>query len=155
LDRRRPGTDTAKQLLGVGHRAIDQALEQAISRDALVATLPKENLPAPLIIFRLRDRITGTETGTRSLIVGLNLSSETAEPEFLLDWQLLQRLNALPLRRQAMKRASERPVDLTAIQQALAQAEIAMQQNIAKVDHRFQLPTFEVMVVLWPVEVHT
>ncbi|MGA2078873.1 MAG: hypothetical protein ABSH52_35765 [Terriglobia bacterium] len=65
-----PGRDAARRVLGVGHKLIDQALRQAGQCSATVATLPVETLSHPLVVYRIRDKVTGEGHPIRSDTLG-------------------------------------------------------------------------------------
>ena len=84
--RPRDGEDVA----GVGLRVVDRALRTAIDiGDALAAV---GELTTPLVVFSLRDRITGTGGAVRKAVVGLQRRGD-ATWKMLRDWEVLKLLN--------------------------------------------------------------
>lgn len=79
--------------IGVGHRAFNQALRQALDYDANI-TWVADALNAPLFIFRVYDKVTEATGNIRQVAMGVSLEAEN-EHKILLDWQLLDCLNAL------------------------------------------------------------
>ena len=106
FDRSLRTRDAAVRVVGVGHKALDKALAQAAGRPASVASVHDDVLRAPISVFRIRDRITSQSTGVRAIIVGVDHRQE-GEPKLLLDWEVLIRLNELPVRKVAMAKPSE------------------------------------------------
>jgi hypothetical protein len=147
FDRRDHSPDSGKRLVGAGHRALDQALQQAEARDAVLATLPVEFLPAPLAMFRIRDRVTHREGEVRSILVGVE-GPDMPEPRLLPDWQVLLRLNALNPRRQGMSEPAI-PGHATRASCALERAEAFLQTRLETLDHGFEYPVVELLVLLW------
>lgn len=149
FDRTDRSPEGFKRLLGVGHKVVNRALEQAKNRTVHLATLPSDVLDTSLIVFRVRDRITGEEGFARSLTVGVMLDGEEDPPALLLDWQLLLRLNSLPLRKAVMHQPSPHPINAGEIHVALAKAECALRQRLDELDHGCRHPMWEVLIVLW------
>lgn len=142
--------DAAQRVLGVGHKAIDQAILQAKTSEANVATLPDGVLKSPLLVFRISDRLT-TEGGTvRSVIVGVDWRSPT-DHDILRDWEVLRRLNEI-LGGRGIRRpkSSRKPDDLDQIPIVLEQTQQLIDQRKSDFDLPFVVPQAEVLAILWP-----
>jgi hypothetical protein len=149
FDRRDRSADAQRRLVGVGHRALDQALRQASNRAATVTQLPTEVLERPLLVFRVRDRITGRDGGAPSIIVGLRPGPEKDDFVLMLDWQVLQLLNNLPLRRTLMNEPPAAPKQVEGAAVAAREADLVLRSRLSEVDHRFRFPEAELLAVLW------
>lgn len=148
LDRgdRSPGAE--KALLGVGHAAIDEAVAQARTREASVAVLPKSVLPDPLFVFSVQDRLTERSEVGKVLVTGVTVVD--GRPELLPDWQLLKRLNDLPLRKAHMLQPGTRPVSEDLLDSQLALAEQFLNAAMPMIEETFQVPECELQAILWP-----
>jgi hypothetical protein len=67
------------------------------------------------------------------------------------DWELLQKLNGMPLRKAAMREVSSNASDANHVQQQIGQALAFLEENFHSLEHPFQYPVAEVSGVLWPV----
>jgi hypothetical protein len=84
FNRQERAKDAISRIVGVGHRVIDKALQQAKASSACVATLPTDVLAYPLFIFRLNDRVTGTGGTVRAVIAGVELDLVSPQSGTLL-----------------------------------------------------------------------
>ncbi len=143
--------DAAARVLGVGHPAFDQGLRQATALTAHVTTLPRSTLGRPLAIFRIIDRITGHNGQVSAAVVGVNCrQGEDGSDEILLDWQLLDRLNAIstpPLSREAAPWTPDNPA---AIRDAIDRAQAAVEQAIPGFGLHFRHPAADLVSFIWP-----
>ena len=151
FDRRHKSSDDVSRVLGVGHPAIDRPLLQATSWTKSAALIPVEDLSMPMAVFRVTDRITGTGGQVRSVVVGIEVQSETQSPTVLCDWRLLLRLNDLVMskksRTQSLTASSPEP---TVVRELLYKAETALTREIPSMDLPFRFPTLTLLAVLWP-----
>lgn len=150
FDRTDRSADALSRLLGVGHKAIDRALRQSLDRSATVASLPADTHAAPLVVFRVRDRVTGDVASTRSVIIVAEQMSEGGGFLILRDWELLRRINDLPFRKVAMGRSSRRPAEPSVLLSAVASARAHVDVSLSDIDHGFRYPSVEPLAVLWP-----
>lgn len=145
FDRRAAGRD-AQRVLGVGHKVVDLAVAQARAFTGRLAFVPATQLPAPLFVFRLSDRATGTSATLRGYVAGVEDRPEG--PALLRDWELLQRLNGLGIGRSAP--AGGPPGEAGAAR--LADAEAFVRGAIPTLDLPYQVPQAEPIAVLWPTD---
>jgi superfamily II DNA or RNA helicase len=143
FDRRAAGRD-ARRVLGVGHKVIDLAVVQARALQGRLAFLPTAQLPAPLFVFRLSDRATGTSATLRGLIVAVEDRPEG--PALLRDWELLQRLNGLNFGRSSQGNATPGEHGTA----RLAAAEAYIRAAIPSLELPYQVPQVDAVGVLWP-----
>src|SRR5205823_5653687 len=94
FDRSDRSREAAKRVVGVGHRAFEQALRQAGEYTASVTAISRELLPSSLFAFEVSDRVTTGTTMVRSLTIGVDIP-HGGQPILLADWELLTRLNGL------------------------------------------------------------
>ena len=149
FDRRYRGSDASKRVVGAGHRVLEAALNQAMNRNAVISTLPPEVLSAPILVFRVHDRITGQAKGARAMIVGVEIDSAGSNHSMLYDWQLLQILNALPYRRSLMSDQPQAVHDLAVVRDRIERGSAYFEANLASVDHGFRRPQHELLAAMW------
>ena len=114
------GRDAARRVLGVGHKVMNAALRQARESRATVATLPAETLNRPLLVYRVRDKVTGEQRTVRSVTLAVEIGDETTGSDTVLkDWELLEKLNGLVGARGFRGKDSVPPPDPTLVEQAL------------------------------------
>jgi len=150
FDRRDRAPDAARRLLGVGHKVVNQALQQARRRSVTVASLPSEDLKTPLVVFYVRDRVTASERRSSKIVAAVELNFRGEHPTLLRDWQLIKRLNALPLRKNAMREPSPQVGDVEGTRSVVAAATSYLESNLASLDHSFRHPFVEVAAVMLP-----
>jgi len=115
FDRSLKGPSATARVLGVGHRLFDLALVDAAGSPVTAAVIP--GLDAPLLIVSVEDEVTGTGASVQRIILGL--TAESGGVSVLRDWELLLKLNGLPLRTStAAESASE--ADSTDIEPLMA-----------------------------------
>lgn len=144
FDRRAAGRD-AQRVLGVGHKVIDLAVGQARAFRGRLAFVPAAQLPAPLFVFRLSDRATGTSTTLRGCVAGVE--DRPGGPAMLRDWELLQRLNGLNVGRSPQGGAA--PGEAGAAR--LAAVESFIRNAIPSLELPYHVPQADLVGVLWPV----
>ena len=135
-----------EDVAGVGLRVVDRALRTAIDLPDSVAAMG--HLPDPLVVFALRDRITGSDGAVRRIVVGL-LCCENTSWQVLRDWEVLRLLNpaADKPRSTAFYGGPAREFDLPTM---LATAEQALRSRLHELDLPFQLPDIEQLSCLVP-----
>ncbi len=146
FDRALTGKDAAQRVLGVGHKAVDEALQQARSAEDQTAVFSAEGFERPIFVFRIWDRVTGLDTTVRALVVGVETAPKTAEVAAILrDWELLLRLNELtkPRTLDQKPEPAETSIHLRA-------ATEAVRARLALFDLPFRIPEVELYAVLWP-----
>jgi len=152
FDRNYRGSEAAQKVLGVGHRAVEQALHQAESTGSCLASVPKEGLAWPLLVYQARDSLTGTGAHARVAVLGVEVHTGEANPVCILrDWELLERLNGMRLG-QAARRASSSPpaTDREGLQAAIELAGHHLRQSLKDLFPAYRYPVADVLAVLWP-----
>lgn len=137
FDRSLRGANAASRVLGVGHTLFDVALDEARNLPVRVAAV--DGLDAPLLIVAVEDEVTGTGSLVHRLIFGVtDLDGRTAP---MRDWELLGRLNDVPL-----KDVSAGPVHVTPAECAAAADRLRNAFESRLADHA---PTLR-RPVCWP-----
>lgn len=89
---REPRPGDGEDIAGMGLRVVDQAIQTALNLPESLAAVGE--LTGPLVVFALRDRITGSEGAVRTVIVGLQ-QREGGVWRLLRDWEMIKLLNPL------------------------------------------------------------
>lgn len=142
----------ANQVLGVGHKLLDEAITQAKGMSACITVLPEKILQNPLLVYRIADRVT-TETGTvRAVIVGVQVEQTKGECSLLQDWKLLDKLNFLS-EVQGLKRitVTSFPTDFHHISHAADEAFQYLNEHLVELDLPFRIPDLELRAILWAI----
>lgn len=150
FDRRDRAPDAARRLLGVGHKVVNQAIQQARARSAIVASLSPDDLKAPLIAFYVRDRVTTSERRRSRIVAAVQLDGSDEGPSLVLDWQLIKLLNGLPLRKAAMREPSPQLGDTAEIRSIVASATSYIEANLHALHHLFDRPYVEIATIMLP-----
>ncbi len=152
FDRHNRSKDVAQRLLGVGHRLVTQALQQAKTNSVCVASLPADVLKKPLFVFRINDRVTGVGGAVRSVVAAIEIDLKDGQASDLLrDWELLERLNFLTESRGVKSaKTSLAPEDKNAVRNMLDRASALLEQQVPLLDLPFKFPDVETLVILWP-----
>lgn len=143
---REPSPHEGEDVAGVGLRVVDRALREAI--EAADALAPMGELKGALVVFALRDRITGAEGAVRKVVVGLQ-RSEGSEWKLVRDWELLKLLNpaADKPRSNVFDVKPKGGVDAAKL---LHEAEVALEARLNELDLPFRLPAIERLAMLVP-----
>lgn len=80
------------KMVGIGHKALDAALTEMRGLPASITVLPGKPGTAPLLVYRIINRVTSKGVGERGALVGLRPGTDTV---MLRDWEVLQQLNQL------------------------------------------------------------
>lgn len=148
FDRHAKGKDATQRVLGVGHKAVDEAIAQARSSEthiALVSGISPEN---PILVYRIYDRVTGAGTSIRSVIVGVTVCRTTGRIEvFHKDWELLLCLNQM-----TGGKPGSMPPDCEKVSMLLGEGISEVRNRRKKLDLPFKVPKIEPFAVLWPDE---
>lgn len=138
------------RVVGVGHRAFDQALRQARAYNDALASIPKELLRRPLVILRIHDRVTDTGRHVRWSVAGVECDVEGRATQLLRDWELLRVLNTISEGVRGSSVPSQRPQESEAV---LAAAESARRLALERLDELqlpYDVPEVVVHGLLWP-----
>ena len=86
----RSNKDKSVEILGIGHPIFDKAIDQAEQFDATAAVA--KGISEPLLVYMLRDQITGDDGNQSFTLIGLYAGSE---PKFLSDEELMIQLSEM------------------------------------------------------------
>jgi hypothetical protein len=89
----RTGEGAPERLLGVGHKLVDLAINQATALEVCVASVSGGKVECPLVACRVYDRVTTGEASRPAVICGAEISNGAIS--IVPDWILLQKLNGL------------------------------------------------------------
>ncbi len=138
-------TDT---VLAVGNPAVDQALVQAKAHDAFVASIARQGLKRPLIVYRVTDAVTGEKRNISSVIAAVELDGQAAT--VLKDWEVLQRLNELSSTTGFGAEDSPPTADAATVSAAIVRSRSELEAQLATFDLPFRAPALELYACLWP-----
>ena len=106
---------------------MNAALRQARESCASVATIPTETLSRPLIVYRIRDKVTGEQRTVRSVILGVEVANDSTGADTVLkDWELLEKLNGLVGARGFRGKNSLPPAETAPVERALDRGVVLM-----------------------------
>jgi SNF2 family DNA or RNA helicase len=146
------GRDAARRVLGVGHKIMNAALRQARESSAAVATIPAETLSRPLLVYRVRDKVTAEQRTVRSVILGVEVADGLIGSDTILkDWEVLEKLNALVGARGFRGKDSLPPAEIASVERALERGVSLIRAKGSELGVPFRFPEVEAIVVLWPV----
>jgi len=135
-----------EDIAGVGLRVVDRALRTAINTTDSLAAM--RGLDGELVVFALRDRITGAEGAVRRVIVGRK-RCEGAQWSLLRDWQLLNSLSPAADKPRSPD-FDVRPKTLVDIPSLLMEAEKELETRLKEIDLPFRLTAIECIACLLP-----
>ena len=135
-------------LLGIGHKAVDQALAQARERDVMVATVPVELLSEPFVLMHVHDRVTDGPLKP-SVLFAVCPSGEAQSLRIVQDWEVLKRLNEMPWRKEILRDPSP-PASAEDVVATIEKAHAAISAQLDDLVPRFAVPECQTIAVLWP-----
>ena len=134
------------QLIGMGHAALENALTQSRGREAFIASLPSTILKTPMFTYLVRDRVTGSASAT-DVLYGVRMGGEDGAA-VLLDWEVLDRLNELPWRKEAVGNVGE-AFSSSAVRELAQAAEHELEEKIRELEPRMSVPEIRPLTILW------
>lgn len=150
FDRTVRGKDAVNRVVGVGHKIVEQAVQQAINESACAAIVSSTLLHQPIIIARILDRVTGKDMPVRSVVLSAERSEQTGDWMILRDWQTVRRLNEMVESSSLLRRSATPQEDLGRIQSAVASALRRIESEVPTLNTSFKVPFVEPLVVIWP-----
>lgn len=143
---REPRPKEGEDVAGIGLRVVDRAVRGATELpDAFAAV---GDLDAPLAIFAVRDRITGSDGPVRTVIVGATQRGDGAW-DLLRDWELIKLLNPLADKPRSQALAAETRAERDLLD-LVAAAQQHVESQLRRLDLPFKLPTVERLACLVP-----
>ena len=129
-------------VIGVGHRAFDQAIRQALESPASMAEI--RELPLPTIVFQIFDQVTEHSGALQTSAVAVAIDVAAKHCRILRDLELLELLNQLSFA------VSEARATSAEVRQAVELAEVDLNSRIQELRLPFVAPAARVQVILWP-----
>ena len=142
---REPQPREGEDVAGVGLRVVDRAVEDAVELTGAFAAI--RGLDAPIFVFSVRDRITGSDGSIRAVVVAVQ-SGAGGKWTLNRDWELVKRLNPL-----ADKPRSPVFTDADSaddVSDLMTSARNFVVSQIDSLDLPFTLPTVESLACLVP-----
>ena len=147
---REPQPREGEDVAGVGLRVVDRAVRDAIALSAAFATI--RGLDAPIFVFSVRDRITGTDATIRTIVVATQPGAD-GNWSLIRDWELVQLLNPLADKpRSDIFRDADPALDVSDL---VENARRHVVSQIDVLDLPFTLPTVESLACLIPGQAET
>ena len=141
----RPKEDV--DVAGIGLRVVDRAVEDAVGLTTAFGTI--RSLDGPIFVFRVRDRITGSDGPVRSVVVAA-VSSGDGGWTFVRDWELMMRLNPMADKPRSLVFADAHPAYDVA--DLMVDARQFVESQISVLELTFTLPAIENLACLVPAE---
>jgi superfamily II DNA or RNA helicase len=138
-----------EDLAGIGLRVVDRALREANELTDAMAALGE--LEGELVVFAIRDRVTGSEGAVRKVIVGMQRLNDS-QWSVLRDWELLKLLNATADKPRSAAFGVQPPASVDVLE-VMVNAERELRSRIQEIDLPFALPTIECLACLVPGDV--
>lgn len=152
FDRNCRDRDAAQKVLGVGHKLVDLAIKQARDCAASVTLISKKILKAPLVVLRIRDRVTSVAGAVRAVVVGCVVSEDNT-CKLLRDWELLQLLNGVQSDRNFRRSiGAGAEIDQELVQVKVDLARQSVEGQLSSLDLPFKVPEPSLLALLWPGE---
>ena len=133
------------KIVGVGHRAFDQALKQALESSGTLAAVP--GLENPLILCQIYDAVTERIAAVRHIAVGVSWDFEGCRSRLLVDAELISVLNTLVPRDAVSPDVSSEILD-----KCRQRAVLAVEGSLQQLRLPFTAPRVRAVCVLWPAE---
>jgi ERCC4-related helicase len=142
--------ESTEKILAVGNAALEQALGQAKAHEAFMASLPRQTLKNPLVIYRITDAVTGEKRSISSVIAGVVLAAQQETSALLKDWEVLQLLNSLASASGFTADESPAATESATVNAGVDSARRLIEEQLATFDLPFRKPTLELFACLWP-----
>ena len=142
---REPQPKKGEDVAGVGLRVVDRAVRDAAELTAAFSTI--RGLDAPIFVFTVRDRITGSDSPIRAVVVAAQSVSDGTW-RLIRDWELVQRLNPIADKPRSPVFSDTRPSHVDSEQ--LASARQYVESQVDALELPFALPTIESLACLVP-----
>ena len=144
---REPQPKDDEDVAGIGLRVVNYAVEDAVGLTAAFGTI--RGLEEPIFVFRVRDRITGSDGPVRSVVVAAVPSSDGGWT-LVRDWELMMRLNPMADKPRSLVFADAHPAYDVA--DLMVDARQFVESHISVLDLTFRLPAIENLACLVPGE---
>jgi hypothetical protein len=135
-------SERGEDVIGVGHRAFDQGIRQALESPVSMAAI--RELPRPTIVFQIFDQVTEHAGALQTSAVAITVDVAAKQCRLLRDLELLEFLNRLSLGR------SEPQATPAEVGQAFELAESNLLSRLHELHLPFVAPAAWAQLVLWP-----
>jgi len=136
--------DEALRIAGVGHRVVDAALADAEALKAAIS--PVQGLRDPILLFAVRDRVTGRDVVIRRLIYGVQRAATGLK--LLRDWEVILELQDVASMPSRLLSPDERVQLDDSAAALLAEASAWIESVVPQEELLFQYPKFEALLML-------
>ena len=143
---REPRPAEGEDIAGVGHRVVDRALQDAADLPAAFGAVA--GLDTELLVFVVRDRITGSDGPVRSVVVGVTKSGD-GNWELVRDWDVILQLGPLADKPRSPALSPEARVS-HGMDGAVESAQMYLEGRLDALELPFTLPTVEPLCCLVP-----
>lgn len=147
---REPQPKEGEDVAGVGLRVVDRAVRDAVELTGAFGAV--RGLDAPIFVFSVRDRITGSDGPIRAVVVAAQSASDGTW-NLIPDWELVQRLNPMADKPRSLLVSDTRPADANSALLASARQYVVSQVDALELP--FTLPAVEDLACLVPGEAPT
>jgi superfamily II DNA or RNA helicase len=131
-----------EDVIGVGHRAFDQALRQALASVASMTGV--KGLPQPVVVFQIFDEVTEHAGALQTSTVGMTVDRPGGDCRLLNDLELLELLNGLSTGK------AEPYTNQEEVGRACELAECNLRTRLRDLRLPFVAPALRIQVVMWP-----
>ena len=136
-----------EDVAGVGLRVVDRAVRDAVELTGAFAAI--RGLHAPIFVFRVRDRITGSDSPIRAVVVAAQTGAD-GDWNLIRDWELIHRLNPLADKPRSFAFTDTEPA--LDVSDLVVSAQQYVESQIDALDLPFALPTVDSLACLVPAE---
>jgi superfamily II DNA or RNA helicase len=143
---REPRPKEGQDVAGIGLRIVDRAVRFAVDLQDAFGAIAELN--APLVVFVVRDRVTGSNGPVRIVIVGATRSGDGVWT-LLRDWELIRLLNPLADKPRSPVLAPETRTD-RGVRDLIVGAQQHIEAHLGELGLPFKLPTVERLACLIP-----
>ena len=147
---REPRPKVGEDVAGIGLRVVDRAVRDAVELTGAFGTI--RGLDAPIFVFSVRDRITGSDGPIRAVVVAAQLGGDGAWT-LVRDWELMQRLNPLADKPRSLVFADAHPA--YDVSDFVVDGRQYVESRIDALELPFALPAVESLACLVPGEAET
>ena len=142
---REPQPKDGEDVAGVGLRVVDRAVRDAVELTGAFGAI--RGLDAPIFVFRVRDRITGSDGPVRAVVVAAQPEGEDAWI-LMRDWELMKLLNPLADKPRSPVFGDTHPG--SDVLDLMAAAQQYVNSQVDTLDLPFDLPSVESLACLVP-----
>jgi ERCC4-related helicase len=143
--RNQVGSDAAIHVIGVGHAAFDNAVDQALEHGAALSAV--EGLAHPVVIAKVFDRVTASSGTLRSRVFGVRVPADGTEASVLSDDALLVMLNDLKARGNEPRAPT---ADRRCVETTFTTGIQMLTDTLSALKLPFSVPDVEPLGLLWP-----